>query len=133
MAGLTITVRVDGRDEIVGKLTAFQASSRRLKPAFEQITARTMVTGRFQAPRYGGRTRASLKGRASNLASTIKAGAAGRKSHAGGIYVRMNHFGTRWDGQAPNPWLYRTLNANRTFAVQRVRRELIKRKEEAGL
>lgn len=133
MAGLTITVRIDGRDEIVGKLTTFQASSRRLKPAFDQITGRVMVMGRFQAPRYGGRTRASLKGRSSNLASTIKAGASGRRSHAGGIYVRMNHFGTRWDGQTPNPWLYRTLNANRTFAVQRVRRELIKKKEEAGL
>ncbi|WP_037164955.1 hypothetical protein [Rhodococcoides fascians] len=133
MAGLRIDVKLDGRDEIVAKLTLFAKTSRQLKPAFQQITSRALVTGRFQAPRYSGKTRASLKGRASNLRSHLKAGGASRRSHGGGIYVEMNHAGTRWDGQAPNPWLYRTLNANRTFAVQRVRRELIKKKDEAGL
>lgn len=133
MAAFVVSISVAGKDEIVGRLSAFQASSRRLKPAFEQITSRAMVTGRFQAPRYGGKTRSSLKGKSSNLKSHIKAGNGSYNSHGGGIYVRMNHFGTRWDGQRPNPWLYRTLAGNRTYAVQRVRRELIKRKDEAGL
>lgn len=133
MAGITIEIELDGKDELVGKLTAFQASSRRLKPAFEQITSRALVMGRFQAPRYSGKTRSSLKGKSANLKSTVKAGNGSYNSHGGGIYVRMNHFGTRWDGQTPNPWLYRTLSKTTTFAVQRVRRELLKRKEEAGL
>ncbi|NIL76793.1 hypothetical protein [Rhodococcus sp. B10] len=133
MAGFRIDVDVDGTTEIAGKLTKFQASSRRLKPAFEQITDRALIMGRFHAPRYGGRTRSSLKGKASNLQSHVKAGNGSYNSHGGGIYVRMNHFGTRWDGQTPNPWLYRTLAKTTTFAVQRVRRELMKRKEEAGL
>ena len=133
MAGLRIDVRLDGKDEIVAKLTTFAKTSRQLKPAFQQITSRALVTGRFQAPRYSGKTRASLKGKASNLRSHLSAGGAARKSHGGGIYVAMNHAGTRWDGQVANPWLFRTLNAHRTFAVQRVRRELIKKKDEAGL
>ena len=133
MAGLRIDVDLDGKDEIVAKLTTFAKTSRQLKPAFQQITSRALVTGRFQAPRHGGKTRASLKGKAANLQSHIKAGNGSYRSHGGGIYVEMNHAGTRWDGQAPNPWLYRTLNANRTFAVQRVRREIIRKKDEAGL
>ncbi|OZC88352.1 hypothetical protein CH282_09495 [Rhodococcus sp. 06-418-1B] len=133
MAGLRIDVEFDGKDELVAKLAMFAKTSRQLKPAFQQITSRALVTGRFQAPRYGGKTRASLKGKASNLQSHLSAGGGSRRSHGGGIYVVMNHAGTRWDGQSPNPWLYRTLNANRTFAVQRVRRELVKKKDEAGL
>lgn len=130
---IVVEVDVEGVAEIVAKLAKFKADSRRLRPAFDRIKERALVMGRFQAPVYGGRTKASLKGRASNMQAKVSAGNGSYKSHGGGIYVELNHAGTRWDGQAPNPWLYRTLSATTPFAVQAVRREMIKQKEAAGL
>ncbi|MDQ1202846.1 hypothetical protein [Rhodococcus sp. SORGH_AS_0303] len=130
---IVVDVDVEGVPQILAKLAKFKADSRRLRPAFDRIKDRAMVMGRFQAPVYGGRTKASLKGKATNMQAKVSAGNGSYSSHGGGIYVELNHAGTRWDGQTPNPWLYRTLSAVTPFAVQAVRRELNTKKEEAGL
>lgn len=130
---MIIDVDVQGVEVIVGKLNVFKANSRRLRPAFDDIAERAMTTGFAIAPVYSGSTRKSMKSRASNMAAKVSAGGSKKKSHGGGIYVKMNHAGTRWDPQAPYPWLYYTLSRTRAFAVARLQREVELRKEEAGL
>lgn len=131
---MIIDIDVEGVDPIVAKLNVFKANSRRLRPAFDDIADRAMTVGFGLAPVYGGQTRKSMKSRASNMAAKVSAGGSKKRSHGGGIYVKMNHAGTRWDpDQVPYPWLYYTLSRVRAFAVARVQRELELRKMEAGL
>ncbi|OZF05567.1 hypothetical protein [Rhodococcoides fascians] len=133
MAVMKVRTEVDGIVPLIDKLTVFRKTVRQLKPAFEKIAQRTFIMARFLAPVYGGKTKASIRAKGSNMQAYAKAGGASHKSHGGGIYVKMNHFGTRWDPQAPYPFMFITLAAQARFARDDIEREVIKKKEAAGL
>lgn len=130
---LDIEVRVEGAAEISAKLTRFQAESRRLPRAFSNIKNRMVRTADGLAPKYGGKTRRSIRGRSSNMLAKVSAGGAPRRSHGGGVYVKMNHFGTRWRGQKPNPFLFRTLDATKDYARAQVQNAINDKLKETGL
>lgn len=133
MAKMKIELSIEGKKPLLDKLTVFYKTVRQLKPAFDQIAARTFTIANVLAPVYTGKTKKSIRAKGSNMRAYAKAGGAGRKSHGGGIYVAMNHAGTRWDPQAPYPFMFITLERVTPFAVLRVRREVIQRKRDAGL
>ncbi|MCC8930829.1 hypothetical protein [Rhodococcus sp. I2R] len=130
---MKVTAEVDGVRPLLDKLTAFRRTSRQLRPAFDRIRERTFIMARFLAPVYGGKTKASIRAKASNMQMWAKAGNGSYKSHGGGIYVEMNHSGTRWDPQTPYPFMFITLEAQRRWARDDIEREIIKKKEAAGL
>lgn len=130
---LDIEARTSGVDEIVAKLTLFTAESRRLPRAFTNIRNRAVRTAFGYAPDYRGKTRASIRGRSSNMLAKLSAGGAPRRSHGGGVYVKMNHFGTRWRGQKPNPFLYRTLGATRDYAIAQLQTAINDKLKATGL
>lgn len=130
---MRIVAEFDGITDLDARLTQAGKEIRRLPRAFGDIRNRIMRVGAGEAPRYHGATVASLEGKASNLKAEVRAGGDGRASHAGGIYVAMNHYGTRWDGQRPNRWLYRSLYSVADFGRARLEREIDSKFREAGL
>lgn len=130
---MRIDVEFDGLADLDARLTQAGKEIRRLPRAFGDIRNRIIRVGASEAPRYQGQTATSLKGKASNLKAEVTAGGDSRISHGGGIYVAMNHYGTRWDGQRPNRWLYRALYSMADFGRARLEREIDSKFREAGL
>jgi hypothetical protein len=128
-----IEIDVEGVAEIVAKLDAFRAESRRLPRAFSNIKNRTHRAAYSAAPMYRGKTRDSIVSRSSNMNARIAAGGSTERSHGGGVYVVLNHFGTRWRGQQAQPWLYRTLYAQKEFARTQLENALNDKIKEVGL
>lgn len=133
MAGMEIEISVEGKQQLLDRLTVFYKTVRQLKPAFEDIAARTFTIANVLAPVYSGKTKKSIRAKGSNMRAYAKAGGSSYKSHGGGIYVAMNHAGTRWDPQTPYPFMFTTLKRVTPFAVIRVQREVMQRKRDAGL
>ena len=130
---MRIDVEFDGLVDLDARLTRAGQEIRRLPRAFGDIRNRIIRGGRGEAPRYQGATVESMKGKASNLKAEVSAGGDEYRSHAGGVYVAMNHYGTRWDGQTPNRWLYRSLYSVADFGRARIEREIDSKLREAGL
>jgi len=128
-----IEVEFDGLADLDAALTTAGKEIRRLPRAFGDIRNRVMRTAAGEAPRYGGATVGSLQGKASNLKAEVSAGGDSRASHGGGVYVAMNHYGTRWDGQRPNRWLYRALYDSADYGRARLEREVGDKLRQAGL
>ncbi|WP_432793949.1 hypothetical protein [Rhodococcus ruber] len=130
---MRIEVEFDGVADLRARLTQAGKEVRRLPRAFGDIGNRTHKTAYGEAPVYGGQTRNSIRTRSSNLNAKISAGGSQTRSHGGGIYVLLNHYGRRWDGQRPNKWLYRALYATADYARARLEREIDSKLREAGL
>jgi hypothetical protein len=128
-----IDVEFDGVADLDARLTQAGKEIRRLPRAFGDIRNRIIRTGHGEAPRYRGATARSITGNSSNLKAEVSAGGDEYRSHAGGVYVAMNHYGTRWDGQTPNRWLYRSLYSVADFGRARLEREIDSKLREAGL
>lgn len=130
---MRITTEFDGLADLDARLTRAGKEIRRLPRAFGDIRNRVMRTAAGEVPRYGGATANSMQGKASNLKAEVSAGGDSRVSHGGGLYVGLNHEGTRWRGQKPNRWLYRALYQNADFGRTRIEREIDTKLTEAGL
>lgn len=133
MAVMKVTAEPENIAPLLDQLKVFRRTVRQLRPAFDKIGDRTLIMARFLAPVYGGKTKSSVKVKSSNMQMRGQAGGSGHKSHGGGIYVAMNHAGTRWDGQSPYPFLFITLKAQKRWALEEIEREVIRKKEAAGL
>lgn len=133
MATMKVRTEIEGLIPLIEKFVEFRKTVRQLRPAFDKIRDRTFIMAKFLAPVYTGATRNSIRAKASNMQMYAKAGNGKYRSHGGGIYVKMNHFGTRWDPQAPYLFMYITLAAQSRFARDDIEREVIKKKEAAGL
>lgn len=130
---MRIEVEFAGVGELKAALTQAGQQVRRMPRAFRDIGNRIIKEGYDEAPVYGGATRASQRARSSNLNAKVAAGGSATASHGGGIYVGMNHYGTRWSGQRANKWLYRALYATADYGRARIEREIDYTFAQAGL
>lgn len=136
---INISVRVEGRDELIVKLRVFKASLKTFDDAFDRIGLKMLEYGRENAPVFGGASKAKHKESHSAMEATVKVGGAGRRSHAGGIYVAKVHFGGGATGSygphyiSPNPWLYESLDRAVPFALKTIESEVETKIKQAGL
>ncbi|AXY51651.1 hypothetical protein [Rhodococcus ruber] len=130
---MRIEVEFDGVRDLQARLTVAGKNIRRLPRAFRDIGNRIHKTGYAESPVYGGQTRNSIRPRSSNLNAKVSAGGSATRSHGGGVYVELNHYGKRWRGQRPNKWLYRALFQNADYGQARLEREIDTTFTEAGL
>ncbi|MDO1481412.1 hypothetical protein [Rhodococcus ruber] len=130
---MRIEVEVDGKADLKARLTVAGKNIRRLPRAFRDIGNRIHHAGVAEAPKYTGATADSLRPRSSNLNAKVSAGGSGTRSHGGGVYVELNHYGRRWRGQRPNKFLYRALFASADYGQARLARAVDDAFTEAGL
>lgn len=136
---LTISVEVEGVDEIIEKLGRLSASLRQFNSAFDRIGSLMFDNAMDEAPEFTGALKGSHRLKSTNMQATVKAGGSGKRSHGGGVYVSAQHDGGFARGSygphkvGPNPWLERALISSTPRAIAIIEQEVDVKIKQAGL
>lgn len=123
MAG--VRVRVDGIYQVIGSLTRFGQRSGDLKQAFRRISQKVSDDAKPLAPRSTGALANSIRPGNQKMKATVRVGGASRRSHGGGVYAPIAHFGTYTHrAKGPRTFLYTAANRNQDYARDEIQQEI---------
>lgn len=124
MAG-GVRVSVDGVYHVIGALTAFGTRSGDLKPAFRRIGLKVAQEAKPLTPRSTGALARSIRAGNQKMKATVRAGGASRRTHGGGVYAPIAHFGKYTHrSKGPRPFLYQAARQNRDYAQHEIQSEI---------
>lgn len=127
-------VRVSGVREVVATLARFGASSDDLKAAWARISGRVKTDALALVPRDSGALARSIRTGKGKSKAIVRAGGNSRRSHGGGVYAPIAHFGTYTHrGKGPREFLYVAARQNADYARRTVDNELGDLIERLGL
>lgn len=123
MAG--VSVKVDGILNVISTLTRFGQRSGDLRQAFDRIGNKVKQDAIPLTPVATGALARSIRaGRTKNKA-TVRAGGASRRSHGGGVYAPIAHYGTYTHrSRGPRPFLTTAAHRNAGYARNEISNEL---------
>lgn len=120
-----VSVKVDGILNVISSLTKLGQRSGDLKQAFDRIGKQVKQDAIPLAPTATGALARSIRaGRTKNKA-TVRAGGASRRSHGGGVYAPIAHYGTYTHrSKGPRPFLTTAVQQNQGYARREISNEL---------
>lgn len=118
-------VKVEGVKTVVSTLKAFGLEADDLRTAWAKVSGRIKLSALALVPKDSGALARSIRTGKGKSKAIVRAGGSSRRSHGGGVYAPIAHFGTyTHKGKGPRMFLYQAAESNASYARHVVDEEL---------
>lgn len=129
-----VRVRVTGTQQVAVALRQIGEQSGEMRDVFAKISNKIKRDAIPLTPTQTGALARSLKANPSNMRASVKAGGSSRRSHGGGVYAPIAHWGQyTHKSKGPRPFLSTAAEMNEDYAVDQIEKKIRSIIRQAGL